>query len=455
MLRTGSAGRKLALLAVGGLLIFATASSSADSFSVNLVSQTSNTITLGWSPQPGYGYLFSAGGNLVSRTNDPNRTSVRFSKVASGVYDIDVIVKGANGHCCNVPPPPSGAISQTIVNGSTIPDIKGWRAVYDANGDGVEDDPGSVQFLIDGTQVLAEVNAPFGDTFASGSPSTTAGQHTFLVRALNDGGAIIASNTILATVAGPPLPPTGYPNASTTGIPAGTTLTPYSGTLTVSTAGTIVNAMNVTGDIWVKANNVTVKNSRTDGIILYDNHSGLVVQDTEIDCQGSQGSKGFQAGADGGGGGDPASGFTATRLNVHSCEDAFFVGGNFTVSESYIHDPSTTGSDPHNDGFQIFGGSGVNIVHNNIRWRDTSDIQFCNNTGCGQMSNTLIKDNLLYLASGGAYNLYCPKVATSNFQIVHNAFDEAGRGGFGYSTDCGGESSSGNFLYPSGNPYTP
>ena len=39
-----------------------------------------------------------------------------------------------------------------------------WHAVYDANGDKVEDDPGSVQFLVDGTQVLSELNPPFGDT---------------------------------------------------------------------------------------------------------------------------------------------------------------------------------------------------------------------------------------------------------------------------------------------------
>ena len=92
----GSFGRRLALLAVGGLLLFATAGSSADTFSLNVVSQTSNTITLGWTPQPGYGYLFSANGALVSRTNDPNRSSVRFSKANS--YEVAVIVKGAFGN---------------------------------------------------------------------------------------------------------------------------------------------------------------------------------------------------------------------------------------------------------------------------------------------------------------------------------------------------------------------
>ena len=102
------------------------------------------------------------------------------------------------------PPPPSstGAVTQTIANGSTIVGSHNWRAVYDANGDRVEDDPGSIQFLVDGNQVLSEINAPFGDTFAVGAdhhqqtastpsrcaPSTTA-------------GTLLATNTVTATVA--------------------------------------------------------------------------------------------------------------------------------------------------------------------------------------------------------------------------------------------------------------
>jgi hypothetical protein len=104
MLRTGSFGKPLALLTIGAALIFATAGSSADTFAVHLVSQDTTTVTLGWSPQPGYGYLFSRDGVLVARTYDQNRSSVRFSKATS--YDIDVIVKGANGHYPEAAPPP-------------------------------------------------------------------------------------------------------------------------------------------------------------------------------------------------------------------------------------------------------------------------------------------------------------------------------------------------------------
>ena len=111
------------------------------------------------------------------------------------------------------PPPPSstGKVTQTIANGATLTNLNNWRAVYDANGDGKEDDPGSIQFLIDGTQVLSEINAPFGDTFANGTITTSNGQHTFQVRALNDTGTLLASNTITATITSqtPPQPPAG------------------------------------------------------------------------------------------------------------------------------------------------------------------------------------------------------------------------------------------------------
>jgi chitodextrinase len=41
---------------------------------------------------------------------------------------------------------------------------------------------------------------PFGDTFATGSPSASNGSHTFQVRALTDSGTLLATNTVTATI---------------------------------------------------------------------------------------------------------------------------------------------------------------------------------------------------------------------------------------------------------------
>lgn len=55
----------------------------------------------------------------------------------------------------------------------------------------------------------------------------------------------------------------GYPDPAngTVGVPPDTSLTP-SGSLTVTTNGAVINALNVTGQITVQANNVTIKNTR-------------------------------------------------------------------------------------------------------------------------------------------------------------------------------------------------
>ena len=77
---------------------------------LRLVSETSSTITLGWNPQPGYGYLFSSSGVLRSRTYDPSRSTVRFSRGETS-YEVAVIAKGSSATYQPQPnqPPPGSA----------------------------------------------------------------------------------------------------------------------------------------------------------------------------------------------------------------------------------------------------------------------------------------------------------------------------------------------------------
>lgn len=57
--------------------------------------ETDTTRTLIWTPVPGYGYLFFVDGALVSRTNDPLRSSVKVSK-AYNTVEVAAIAKGAS-----------------------------------------------------------------------------------------------------------------------------------------------------------------------------------------------------------------------------------------------------------------------------------------------------------------------------------------------------------------------
>ena len=105
--------------------------------------------------------------------------------------------------------------------------LANWRAVYDANGDDVEDDPGSIEFLRRRQARAQREQPPFGDSFADGSITVSNGQHTFQVRALNDSGTLLATNTVTATIGTgtpPPPPPPSSTGAVTQTIANGATI---------------------------------------------------------------------------------------------------------------------------------------------------------------------------------------------------------------------------------------
>src|SRR5262245_33366993 len=141
---------------------------------------------------------------------------------------------------------------------------------------------------------------------------------------------------------GCPLP--NYPDASCTGVPAGTALTVVNGSMTISTANTIVENRDVRGCITVTAPGVTIRNVKVAAPCIYairnESTSGtrLVIQDTDISCGGE-----FT--------GISSSNFTAVRVNIHDCENGLSIGSNLTLQDSYIHDLVNVG-DNHADGIQ-------------------------------------------------------------------------------------------------------
>jgi hypothetical protein len=54
----------------------------------------------------------------------------------------------------------------------------------------------------------------------------------------------------------------GYPTSATTGVPAGTALTSFSGDYYANTAGQVIQNMEINGCIWVHASGVTIRNVR-------------------------------------------------------------------------------------------------------------------------------------------------------------------------------------------------
>jgi hypothetical protein len=194
----------------------------------------------------------------------------------------------------------------------------------------------------------------------------------------------------------------GYPDATNTGfVPTGVSLTPYTGPMTVSVAGTIIDSKDINGQITIAANNVTIKRSRIKstgnyGIWVNTGVTGFQVVDTEIDGQLAVNSLT----------GIAPSGWTATRCNIHGFSNGVHSDGNSTLQDSYIHDLCTTAQQPtgHFDGFEVGTSytSTVLIRHNTIINNNDQTSAIIT----GPHGNALTVDN--NLLAGGGYSMYAP-----------------------------------------------
>jgi Right handed beta helix region/Bacterial TSP3 repeat len=228
----------------------------------------------------------------------------------------------------------------------------------------------------------------------------------------------------------PPTAPTGgLPDASNTGVPAGTTLTPRTGPITISTAGTVIDGLDVTASgrqpaISVNAPNVTIRNTRVRGntiALVQNNSTGLVVEDSELMNQPVAGQPNCHNGI-------ATGNYTARRLEITGCENgAEMFRGNVVFEGNWIHDLDTVGPSyvfgtegPHTDGIQLNnGGANVQIRHNNIDpvppgERGTAGI-IANSAGDG----VRIEDNRID-GGGTSYAIYAPRTSKTAWFINRN-----------------------------------
>ena len=79
--------------------------------------------------------------------------------------------------------------------------------------------------------------------------------------------------------------PSGFPTAETTGVPAGTTLTTYNGTLVVTQDNTVISGVRFTGNVVINAQNVTMVNCVIDtttpyhAILIPDGYTGFTLEE--------------------------------------------------------------------------------------------------------------------------------------------------------------------------------
>jgi hypothetical protein len=228
-----------------------------------------------------------------------------------------------------------------------------------------------------------------------------------------------------------------FPGPSTTGVPAGTTLSP-SGSLTISTSGTIINARDISGSVVVNAPNVTIRNSRirTNAMWAIDNNStGLLIEDSEIINQPITGQPNCHNGIG-------SSNFTMRRTEIIGCENGVNIDspGNITFTDNYIHTLDIIGpsyvwgtSGPHTDGIQV-GASASNftIRHNWISPQETGTAASTSgiilNTDTVNPNASLWIENNYINGSKASYAIYAPRVQTHDVYINSNRMLKGGGG---------------------------
>jgi hypothetical protein len=235
-----------------------------------------------------------------------------------------------------------------------------------------------------------------------------------------------------------------FPDATTTGVRDGVTLTP-SGDITINTAGAVVSGLNITGNVFINAPDVTLVDCRVTGEILIGAPRATIQYVDVIGHNTVTAIDTNPSGAPGGG-----DGSVIQFCDISQAENGIWLeSNNVLIANNYIHNLfSNTGNpDPHIDGIQIPGHSvplqNDLIQHNNI----DLDVSTANSTiTMAHASNIDIIDNRL---SGGTYTIYLEETGGGN--IDNNVF---GAHLFGYIEDTSPVSQeiSGNIDEATGQP---
>ncbi len=243
----------------------------------------------------------------------------------------------------------------------------------------------------------------------------------------------------------PHLIPSGFPTPATTGVPAGVRLT-SSGSLEITKAGTVIDGLDINGNVEIRADNVTIRNSRITSnaeipVRVYKDgnertYSGFVIEDSRIRgvgrCSAAIG----------------LSNYTARRVHISGCSDGAKAFSNTTIEDSYLAGFYRVDGETHNDAIQSSGGSNIVIRRNTVLGpyqMSTSAIILQANQSA--LSNVLVEGNYL---SGGSYTIYTSDkgAGASNIRVINNVFE---RDGWLYgwkSTNTSAAVYSGNTIRP-------
>lgn len=226
----------------------------------------------------------------------------------------------------------------------------------------------------------------------------------------------------------------GYPDATNTGVPAGTVLTVVNGDLTITADGTVVDGKDVHGFITISANNVTVQNTRVRGRSTSSNSQLISAGGSNILIQNCTLANEYPSPwVDG----MSVSNTTIKNLNISGTTDGLKAASNTTIQNCYIHDMTYFTSDPnqgggpsHNDAIQILQGDTINIFKNTLVPGANSNSAIQVTQDWGAVTNLSIYDNIadygnvvFNIAWKGGGNM---SVNVNNNRFGHNSYYDVG-----------------------------
>lgn len=182
-------------------------------------------------------------------------------------------------------------------------------------------------------------------------------------------------------------PVAGFPDATNTGVQDQSSLSTYTGPMTIATDGTVIENQVINGTLTVTGSDVVIKDCVINFDSWYgvraDNASNLTIENCTITGPGINGDS--TAAIYGSG--------DFLNNNISQTEHGIDITGPSSVTGNYIHDLND-GASPHYDGICLWGGgNGVLIEDNTIVGRQTADINLTSDFG--PINDVTVTHNLL------------------------------------------------------------
>jgi hypothetical protein len=215
-----------------------------------------------------------------------------------------------------------------------------------------------------------------------------------------------------ATASAPAAQPTKWPDSKTTGVPAGTALRTHAGDLVITTAGTVVDGLLVTGSIIVQAPDVTIRDTRVSPphsaywlIRQTPGATNLVIENSELVGNGVHIGVNMET-----------PGLRVEACDIHDVDTAVAVAGDSAVVQSnYLHAVKT--------GVGAVGHHTTLLIHQNTivaTIPGEAAISFADNNS---LTDVVVDENML---TGGNYTFYAGGGSgQQQISVRHNRFSRA------------------------------